>query len=88
MDAKQEQKILKEVRELLLQLAMELEASAAAARKAAELATDADRQRAWPYGQQMYTRLSQANHLLQQFQSFIDDALKQENAYQKQMEKK
>ena len=88
MDAKQEQGMLKEVREFLLQLAMELEASAAAARKAAVLVTDADKQRAWPQVQQMYTRLSQANHLLQRFQSIIDNALKQEDADQKKIAKK
>jgi hypothetical protein len=88
MEAKQEQEIMKEVRELLLQVAMELEAAGAAARKAAELTTDADRHRAWPYGQQMYTRLAQANRLLQQFQSTIDEALKQEDADQKKIAKK
>jgi hypothetical protein len=88
MEAKQEQEILKETRELLLQVAMELEAAADAARKAAELTTEADRHRAWAHGQQMYTRLSQANRLLKQFQSTIDDALKQEEADQKKSAKK
>ena len=88
MDAKQEREIEKELREFLLQLAMELEASAAAARQAAEFASDKDRQKAWPHVQQMYTRLSQANHLLQSFQATIDDGLKQVEAEQRQAAKK
>jgi len=91
LDPKQEQKMLKEVREFLLQLALELEASAAAARKAAELVYDRGekaRQQTWPQVQQMYTRLSQANLLLQNLKTTIDDALKQEENGQSQPTKK
>ena len=80
MVTKQEQDILKEVRQFLLQLALELEASAAAARKAAEVISDADKEQAWPFVQQMYTRLSQANYLLQSFKTIIDDAVKLEES--------
>ena len=87
MDSK-ERGIREEVRQFLLQLAMELETSAGAARKAAELSLKSDMETAWPYVQQMYTRLSQANLQLQSLKALVDYAVKQENADQNKIGKK
>jgi hypothetical protein len=80
MDAKQEKDLKKEMHEYLMQLALELEASADAAKKAAEQVYDADRGRSWALVQQMYTRLSQADHLLERIKATVDDAIKLEES--------
>jgi hypothetical protein len=50
---------------------------AAGAREAA--AKLPDREATWPPVQQMYGRLSEANHLLDQFRHLIDEAVKKED---------
>lgn len=87
MDDKQVKILEKDVHEFLMQLSMELEASAEAAKKAAEYFSETDRQNAWTYVQQMYARLSQANHLLQRFKSTIDYAVELDEAAHKNYEK-
>jgi hypothetical protein len=73
MDPKREQEVKSQVREILLQIALELEASAAGARGAA--ANIPDRELGMPYVQQLYSRLKEATFLLDKFKRVIDDAL-------------
>ena len=80
MDTKQEKDLRKEVREYLMQLALELQASADAAKKAAD---NVYKDQAWPFVQQMYTRLSQANLFLERMKTTIDDAVKMEESGRK-----
>jgi len=80
MDTKQEKELRKEMREYLMQLALELEASADAAKKASEHVFDNDRGLSWTFVQQIYTRLSQANHLLERIKATVDDAVKLEES--------
>lgn len=73
MDEKQEKLILDDVRLCLRQIALELEAAAEGARKAADAIPS--QQAAWPPVQQMYTRLDEANHLIERFKSTINAAV-------------
>jgi hypothetical protein len=74
VDPKREQEVLAQVRECLLQIALELEASATAARNAAELAPKRDGS-AMPQVQQLYSRLSEATFQLDRFKRTIEEAL-------------
>lgn len=80
MDAKQEKDLRNEIREYLLQLALELQASADAAKKAAGLTQEADGDQAWRFVQQMYTRLGQADFMLKKIKTAIDEAVKLEGS--------
>ncbi len=62
---------LAEARRLLLQVAQELSAAAAAAQTAAE----AQRGQAWPHVQQLYTRFSAAEQLLKDVRRTVDAAI-------------
>jgi hypothetical protein len=73
MDQKQEREIRSQVRQDLLQIALELEASAAGARAAADSINDRDL--AMTHMQQLYSRLKEATYLLDRFKRAIDDAL-------------
>ena len=74
MDPKREQEVLAQVRQCLLQIALELEASATAARKAAENVSNRDKS-AMPHVQQLYSRLNEANFQLNRFKRTIDEAV-------------
>lgn len=74
MEPKREQEVLSQVCQYLLQIALELEASALAARKAAELIPKRDGS-AMPHVHQLYSRLNEATFLLNRFKSTIDDAI-------------
>ena len=78
MDPKQEREMLSHVREYLLQIALELEASAAGARGAAE--NMLNRELAMAHTQQLYSRLKEATYLLERFKRVIDDALANEQS--------
>lgn len=73
MDPKREQEVLSQVRQYLLQIALELEASAAGARSAAKAIPD--RELAMPHVQQLYSRLQEATFLMEKFKRAIDDAI-------------
>jgi len=73
MDQKQEMELRMEVRQYLIQIALELEAAAGGAKGAAE--NIGDRELAIPYVQQLYSRLSQATYLLDSFKRTIDKAI-------------
>ncbi len=74
MDPKQEQEVLAKVRQCLLQIALELQASATAARKAAENVPKRDKS-AMPHVQQLYSRLSEATFQLDRFKRTIEEAI-------------
>jgi hypothetical protein len=73
MEPKREQDMQSRVREYLLQIALELEASAAGARSAAE--TIPNRDLAMTHVQQLYSRLQEATFLLERLKQTIDNAL-------------
>ena len=75
MDPKREREMQSQAREYLLQIALELEASAAGARSAAESIQKSDRDQGMIHVQQLYTRLKEATYLLDRFKRAIDDAL-------------
>ena len=74
MEPKREQEVLAQVRQCLLQIALELEASATAARNAAESVPKRDGS-AMPHVQQLYSRLSEATFQLDRFKRTIDEAV-------------
>jgi hypothetical protein len=71
--SEREEKVLDDVRRLFIQIALELEASAAGA-KAAAIALP-DREAAWPQVQQMYTRFQEAAFLVERIQKVVDEAM-------------
>jgi hypothetical protein len=73
MEPKREREMQSQVRQYLLQIALELEASAAGARRAAEAIPNRDL--AMLHVQQLYSRLNEATFLLNRFKKSIDDAL-------------
>ena len=75
MDKKREQEVRQQARQFLVQIALELEASAAGAKGAAEALPDS--KLAQSYIQQLYSRLNEATYLLDRFKSTIDDAVKE-----------
>lgn len=73
MDEKQEKLILDDVRLCLRQIALELEAAAEGARKAADAMPS--QEGAWPPVQQLHTRLDEANYLVTKFKAKINEAV-------------
>lgn len=73
MDQKREEEVKSQAREYLLQIALELEASAAGARAAA--GNLANREIAMAHVQQLYTRLQEATFQLDRFKRVIDKAV-------------
>ena len=73
MDEKQEKLFIDDVRLCLRQIALELEAAAEGARKAADAMPS--REGAWSPVQQMYTRLDAANFLVAKFKTTINEAV-------------
>jgi hypothetical protein len=73
VDDKHQKIILDDMRLCLRQVALELEAAAAAAKTAADAIPH--RQASWGPVQQLYTRLDEANHLASTFKTKIDDAI-------------
>jgi cell fate (sporulation/competence/biofilm development) regulator YmcA (YheA/YmcA/DUF963 family) len=74
MDTKEEKELLDKVRQYLMQVALELEKASLGAKAAAQSLPE--REKVWPHVQQMYTRLNEANFLLERFKSTIDEAVK------------
>jgi len=78
MDQKREQEVRSQVREYLLQVALELEAAAAGARGAAGAIVGGSREQGMSHVQQLYSRLNEATFMLDRFKSTIDQALADE----------
>lgn len=68
-----EQRAVDDVKQYLLQIALELETASTSARAAADAVPDQGK--AWPHLQQLYTRLHEATHLIEQFQITVDKAV-------------
>ncbi len=68
-----EQRAVDDVKRYLLQIALELETASSNARAAAEAVPD--QEKAWPHLQQLYTRLHEATHLIEQFQTTVNKAV-------------
>ena len=68
-----EREVVNDVRQFLVQIALELEESAAGAAAAAGALPD--RAAAWPQVQRMYTRLQQANYLVERVQKTVSQAI-------------
>jgi len=64
-----ESEVVNDVRQFLVQIALELEESAAGAKAAAGALPD--RAAAWPQVQRMYSRLQQANYLVERVQATV-----------------
>lgn len=73
MDPRQERDVVVQVRQFLSQIALELEASAAGAKAAADSIDDRDV--AWRHVQQLYARLQEATHLVSRLQTTVNDAV-------------
>ncbi len=81
MPSKKQQEMIDAVRLNLRQIALELQSASEGAMRAAELVPD--REGTWPQLQQMYTRLEEANHLVERFKTTINEALSQSSTTQK-----
>jgi len=75
MEDKREQEIKAQVREYLLQIALELEAAATGARGAAGAIVVGNHELGMINVQQLYSRLREATYLLDRFKSTIDEAV-------------
>lgn len=75
MEDKREQEIRDQVREYLLQIALELEAAATGARGAAGAIVTGNHELGMINVQQLYSRLREATYLLGRFKSTIDEAV-------------
>jgi len=75
MDPKREREMQRQAHEYLMQIALELESSAAGARGAAQAILTDNREQGMVHVQQLYSRLHEATHLLDRFKRAIDDAL-------------